>query len=367
MRYFPCLNFSSILCILLIFPIFGTVAQSAYPELDKAVLAHQRVYHGRVYVLLEQNGHIVYQDSLGGYNMETTVPVASVSKWLSTALIMTFVDEGKIALDDPVGKYLPEFNTGLKSRITIRDCLRHTTGYFATPAFRRICWRTHTLTACVEQISRLVPLEAEPGKAFYYSSFGLQIAGRVIEVVSGKSFVQNFEERIARPCGMQHTSFMRPANPELAGGAYSCPLDLLHFLEMIANKGVYQGRRILSEQALQEMQGNQIVNIPIRYSPVDGVINDQWAYGLGEWVEAEDGNHHPLSVSSPGLFGTYPFYDISRQLIGIIFVNQLDFKKVMQADWDIRQTINQVFSLRTGLFDQSNQANVFCFSVNKTP
>ncbi|SFV35394.1 serine hydrolase domain-containing protein [Thermoflavifilum thermophilum] len=366
MRSFSCLNFSLLVCSLLIFLVFDAGAQAAYPELNKIILAHQRVYKGRIYVVLEQNGHLVYQDSLGGYNRETTLPVASVSKWLSTALIMTFVDEGKIALDDPVGKYLPAFNKGLKSRITIRDCLRHTTGYFATPAFRRIYRRTNTLAACVQQISQQVPLEAEPGQAFYYSPFGLQIAGRVIEVVSGKSFVENFEERIARPCGMQHTSFARPANPELAGGVYSCPLDLLHFLEMIANKGVYQGHRILSEKALQEMQRNQIVNIPIRYSPVEGAIHQQWFYGLGEWVEAEDRDHQPLSVSSPGLFGSYPFYDISRQLIGIIFTLRLDFEDVMQADWSIRQAINQLFPSRTGLLEQSQQHEGI-LSVNEIP
>lgn len=348
-KRFCCLIFSLLMSDLLIFPVRQGMAQVFYSALHAELLAHQSAYNGQAYVLLEQRDRIIYEDSLGGYNRQTVVPVASVSKWLSTALIMTFVDEGKINLDDPVGKYLPEFRTGPKSQITIRDCLRHTTGYFSKSAFRAIHRRTFTLQACVAKIARELPLSAAPGKVFFYGSVGLQIAARVVEVVSGKSFVQNFAERIAGPCAMEHTSFFRPANPEVAGGAFSCADDLMHFLEMIAHQGLYHGHRVLSEQALQEMQRNQTDGMVIQYSPVMLAIHQQWPYGLGEWIEAEDEQHHPISVSSPGRFGSYPFYDLSHQLIGIILVKGNNFEKVTQADWAFRQAIQQQIAQHVAL------------------
>ena len=71
---------------------------------------------------------MVYKKELGEFNIKTQAPIASSSKWLTAALVMIFVDEGKISLDDHVVKYIPEFGKYFKNYITIRQCLCHMTG-----------------------------------------------------------------------------------------------------------------------------------------------------------------------------------------------------------------------------------------------
>ncbi len=71
---------------------------------------------------------LVYKKEMGDFNSKTQAPIASCSKWLTAALVMQFVDEGKISLDDKVVKYIPEFDKYFKGYITIRHCLSHMTG-----------------------------------------------------------------------------------------------------------------------------------------------------------------------------------------------------------------------------------------------
>ena len=78
-------------------------------------------------LVLIKDDKVIYRKSFGSHTADKVVPVASASKWLSGALIMTLVDEGKLSLDDTVSKYLPEFG-GEKSNITIRHLFSHTSG-----------------------------------------------------------------------------------------------------------------------------------------------------------------------------------------------------------------------------------------------
>ena len=71
---------------------------------------------------------MLYKKEMGDFNAKTQAPIASCSKWLTAALVMQFVDEGKLSLDDKVVKYIPEFEKYCKSYITIRQCLSHMTG-----------------------------------------------------------------------------------------------------------------------------------------------------------------------------------------------------------------------------------------------
>jgi CubicO group peptidase (beta-lactamase class C family) len=129
----------------------------------------------------------------------------------------------------------------------------------------------------------------------------LQIAGAVLEKISGKSFDALFAERIAQPLGMKDTDFGKGPVALPAGGAFSTPDDYLNFLGMILNKGIFNGRRILSEKSVAEMQVNRLSpDVTIAHSPAQA---KGLGYGYGEWVY-EDG-----AVSSPGLFGSYPWVD----------------------------------------------------------
>ena len=78
-------------------------------------------------VLVVRDGSVIHEASVGDVEPSTVIPIASASKWLTSATIMTLVDEGKLALDDPVAKYLPAFKGG-KRKVRVRHLLSHTTG-----------------------------------------------------------------------------------------------------------------------------------------------------------------------------------------------------------------------------------------------
>ena len=78
-------------------------------------------------VLVVRDGSVIHEASVGDVDPSTVIPIASASKWLTAATIMTLVDEGKLALDDSVAKYLPEFKGG-KGKVRVRHLLSHTTG-----------------------------------------------------------------------------------------------------------------------------------------------------------------------------------------------------------------------------------------------
>src|SRR4029077_17527603 len=113
------------LFLLLLQPVFS---QTPWDPLDAALKAQQKVLGNNVVMLLWKNDTLAFKKELGDFNSKTQAPIASCSKWLTAALVMQFVDEGKISLDDRIDKYIPFFDKYLKGYITIRNCLSHTTG-----------------------------------------------------------------------------------------------------------------------------------------------------------------------------------------------------------------------------------------------
>jgi CubicO group peptidase (beta-lactamase class C family) len=233
--------------------------------------------------------------------MSSRERIASSSKWLSAALVMSFADQGKLSLDDTVGRWLPVLAEHGKGGITVRQCLSHLTGIKEPPMRESLSElrKIRSMDEAMEQIAEM-PMEGAPGTVFHYSNAGLQIAGAVLEKVSGESFETLFEERIARPLGMTNTDFGKGPVAMPAGGGYSTPEDYIRFLEMILNKGMYHGVRVLSEKSVAEMQVDRLgPDVRIAYTPAEhggaGV-----GYGYGEWIMGE-------AVSSPGLFGSFPW------------------------------------------------------------
>jgi CubicO group peptidase (beta-lactamase class C family) len=252
------------------------------------------------------------------YSSTVKQPVASCSKWLSAALVMTFVDEGKLNLNDTVGKFLPVLSQNGKGNITISECLSHLTGIKAPPLKESLneMKEISSMDEAIEKIAAM-PMEGEPGKTFHYSNAGLQIAGAIIEKISGKSFETLFAERIAKPLDMKNTDFGKGKVALPAGGAQSTPEDYLHFLEMILHKGEYNGKRILSEKSIAAMQKNRIdSSVRIAYSPTEAA---SFGYGYGEWVmETSVINNLTTTVTSPGLFGSFPWVDYKNNYCGFL-------------------------------------------------
>lgn len=269
-------------------------------------------------LLVYKDGRVIYEKFFGAYNETTQVPIASASKWLAAAVMLSLVDEGKLDLDAPVAKYLPAF-TGKKGAITVRQMFSHTSGLADFPGE----WNYGiTVAEYAERVAQEGVLKADPGTEVRYGSAGMQVGGRVAEVVSGKGWNQLFLERIAGPCDMPNTVFARTErnrNPMLAGGAFSTLRDYGHFLEMILNKGVYRGRRVLSEKAVREMQRDQTGKLPLVVASNDR-LGRKSHYGLGEWLDEQDAKGRPLQVSSPGAFGFRPWINHPRRLFGVWMV-----------------------------------------------
>lgn len=114
----------------LIFLLFFQPAFSQYnwSELEDELNAKQKVLGNDLVAMVYKGDSLVFKKEMGSFNSKTQAPIASCSKWLTAALVMQFVDEGKLSLDDKVTKYVPEFEKYFKGYITIRHCLSHMTG-----------------------------------------------------------------------------------------------------------------------------------------------------------------------------------------------------------------------------------------------
>jgi len=301
-------------------------------------LIENYVYNDRLQgaaLLLVKDDRVIYSGAFGEYSENTILPIASGSKWLSAAVLMTLVDDGTIALDDPISKYLPNF-TGEKGSITIRQLLSHTSGLPSkVPCMAD---RAITLAECVNQISR-VELLAHPGTEFRYGGASFQIAARVAEVVTGKSWNTLFEEKIKTPLNMVNTSYGSTLNPRIDAGAISTIGDYGNFLQMMLSDGVFNGSQVLSKASIREMERNQADGVIIAFAP--RITADTKGYGLGLWREIIDNNGQPIQVSSPGGSGFAPWIDRQRNLFGV-FLTRDRLPQVYPLVQNIQQILRDV-------------------------
>jgi CubicO group peptidase (beta-lactamase class C family) len=312
-------------------------AQGKFDKVDAWLSDNVSKMGGRVYLMVYKDGKIVYSDGVGemsrrqkmvgkfiakkqgkaantdDYTASTRQMIASCSKWYSAALVMTFVDEGKLKLTDTVGKFLPVLAKSGKGNITISQCLSHLTAVQSPPLKESLqeMRKMNSMDDAIAEIASM-PMEGQPGKVFRYSNTGLQIAGAVIEKISGKSFETLFAERIAKPLAMKNSDFGKGKVALPAGGASSTPEDYMNFLIMILNKGMFNGRQVLSEQSVAAMQVNQVTKeVKVAYTPVEA---GSFGYGFGEWVmEAAATGTGSKAVTSPGLFGSFPWVNNEKQ------------------------------------------------------
>jgi CubicO group peptidase (beta-lactamase class C family) len=271
-------------------------------------------------LMLIKGGEVIYERYFGAYDANTRVPIASASKWLSGATLMTLVDERKLDLDDQVSKYLPDYFTGEKGAITIRQLFSHTSGLppIANDAPCLFNPRA-SMDACVQVIAQM-PLIGPPGGQFAYGENSMQVAGQICEIVSGQPWESLFQEKIAIPLEMSGASYCGAgacSNPMVGGGAQLRLSDYANFLRMIIDRGRFNGRRVLSVKSVREMQRNLTTGMPVFFAPRDlTAVN----YGIGEWLDILDDRGRAVQVSSPGLLGFTPWVDKDRDLIGIFMV-----------------------------------------------
>ena len=302
--------------------------------------------HGGCALVLVKDEKIIYRKAFGRYGPDKVVPIASASKWLSGALIMTLVDDGKLSLDDKVSKYIPEFAND-KSDITIRHLFAHTSGL--PPEARCRNDKRTTLEQCVGEISP-IRLTAAPGAQFFYGGVSMHVGGRIAEIVSGKSWNELFLERIAVPLDMSRTDFFAygpTRNPRPAGDARSSADDYARFLQMIVQGGIFNGKRILSPASAIKMHKDQTNGARISYTIYERhkAIDPNLPlarYGIGVWREKVDTTNQELrEASSQGALGFSPWIDVERKLAGVLSV-QSSFSRVLPDYLILKDEIRRI-------------------------
>ena len=317
--------------------------QGKFDEVSKLLKSKRSVLGGNVCMLVSRNSEIVFEQNLGDYNRNTPVRIASCSKWLTAALIATFFDEGRISPDDSLGKFLPLFSSYGKGSITIGQCMSHTTGIESGEITFRTLLERRKFKSLGEELSSFVvkPVVGQPGNVFAYGNIGLNIVGRILELISHKDFETLFQERIAKPLGMKNTSFAEDKVVNPSGGAVSTPMDYMNFMNMLLNKGEFKGKRILSPEVISQMQCCRTDNVKVIYRPAEAKFLD---YGWGEWILERNAAGESTVLSSPGLFGTYPWIDTQRHYAAIIFVKNIHFKDRQKNGEEIRTAVNKAIN-----------------------
>jgi len=181
-------------------------------------------------VLVADHGKVVYHRAFGLANREWQIPhstdtafrVASLTKQFTATLVMQLAEQGKLRLEDPIGKYVPELSPEIGKRVTLHHLLNHTSGivdYANYPGF----W-ANRLGEKVPKADFLAimnrPLEFEPGSQGHYSSSNYTLLGWVIENQTGKTYSEALDSMILRPAGMQRTAYDAPERiiPRKASG-----------------------------------------------------------------------------------------------------------------------------------------------------
>jgi len=272
-------------------------------------------------LLVARDGDTLHRFSVGRIGARTVIPIASASKWLTSATLMTYVDAGDLALDDPVSRYLPGFD-GAKSAITVRELLSHRSGL---PSAACEGDPGTTLARCVSDIARGDDPTSTPGSEFHYSGVGFAVAGRLIERLSGASFEAAFEDRIARSLRMRHPRFdgmTRPnnRNPAPAASARSTVADYARFLAMLAHDGTFDGHTVLQPASVAEIERDQVSGLD---TTDDGAVQITGiaTYGLGVWRDLVDADDRIEVVSGSGALGFYPWIDRVHGTYGIVAVD----------------------------------------------
>ncbi len=335
-----CLKSSLIAVFLLI--LQASYSQYNFSDLDQVIQAKQKLLGKDFVVLLwKKDDTLVYKKEIGEFNSKTAAPIASCSKWLTAALIMQFVDEGKISLDDKISQWLPEFARYGKNYITIRHCLSHFTGIDEETKFLKKLMQRSKFASLEEEVNSFARREirTNPGTDFWYGNIGLNIAGRVLEVISKKRFDVLMKQKLFNPMTMRRSSFTTldasAVNP--SGGASSTPEDYMKFLVMLLNKGKYAGKQILSEASAEQLM--QIHSKPeqIKYAPKSAT---GYNYALGSWVvEEKDGK--ATALASPGLFGTWPMIDLCRGYAYLVFVKNFLGEERAEVHMELKGLIDE--------------------------
>jgi CubicO group peptidase (beta-lactamase class C family) len=333
-------------------------------------------------VMIARDGRLAYSAAIGYRDIAAKQPMqlasrfylASMTKPLTSVAAMMLVEEGRLLLDDPVAKYIPEFAAlkvgrevtgadGKPSLVlepprrppTVQDLLRHTSGFTYGPFGSSLVQQAY-MKANVSDFSQTnaelvtklaaLPLAYQPGEVFEYS-MSTDVLGRVVEVVSGMSLADFVKQRITNPLEMKDTSFSADDRSRVAallgapapfptgtrprwfsggGGMVGTAPDYLRFGQMMLGNGNWEGVRLLSPHSVALMTSNELPP-EVRYGPyglgsLAPTPEAGQGFGYGFAVRLEPGrNPAPGSVGDyhwAGSSGTYFWIDPRERLVAVV-------------------------------------------------
>jgi CubicO group peptidase (beta-lactamase class C family) len=286
--------------------------------------------------------------------------IASMTKPVTGTAVMMMQDAGKLSVDDPVSKYLPEFKdlkdaTGKEVIVTLKQCLTHSSGLSeVTPQ------ESGSVTTLKDLMPLIVakPVQFAPGSQWKYCQTGINTAARVVEVVSGQDFATFLDQRLFEPLGMKDTTFYpdedqakriagsysrnaagelekaalmflgnapltsRERYPRANGGLFSTAPDYARFARMILHGGELDGKRYLSEKSVQQMTTVQSGDLVTGFTPGNG-------WGLGWCVIREpqgvSAALSPGTYGHGGAYGTQAWIDPVKKRIHLLMVQRANF------------------------------------------
>ncbi|MBL8238449.1 MAG: beta-lactamase family protein [Bryobacterales bacterium] len=278
--------------------------------------------------------------------------IASMTKPVTAVAVMMLQDAGKLSIDDPLSKYIPEFGA---NGVTLRHMLTHTSGMGeATPAE----------LAAARTLAELAPVYAKkplafaPGSQWKYCQSGINMLGRVVEIISGESLDKFFEKQLFKPLGMKDTAFylkgkqmsrwVTPARkdaeglvdspvgllagkpptardrfPAANGGLFSTGPDYARFARMLLRGGELDGKRYLSEKSFQLMTSIQTGDLKAGFIPGHG-----WGLGVGVVREpqGQTAMSKPGTFGHGGAFGTQAWIDPGNNVALILMIQRANFR-----------------------------------------
>ena len=324
-----------------------------------AVVTVDRTLH------LESTGHADLA-SHRAMTPDTLFWIASMTKPVTGVAIMMLQDDGKLKLSDPVANYIPEF-AGLKSpsgqpaNLTIIQILTHTSGLgeASGPAAQS-----------ANTLADLVPfwlaakMQFEPGTQWKYCQSGINLAGRIVEVVSGLSFNAFLQQRLFDPLGMTDTTFyptkaqrarlatayaknkdvgLVPVPPRAGfgapeyppqgnGGLFSTPQDYARFCQLLLGQGTVGSQRLLSQAAVKSLASIHTGEIPTGFFQTEqwGKRGANYGWGVGTCILRTPHPGHgemlsPGSYGHGGAWGTQAWIDPVKGVAYLLFVQRSNF------------------------------------------
>jgi len=325
---------------------------------------------------------VLHQESTGMADLAARKPmtsealfwIASMTKPVTGAAILILQDEGKLSVDDPVAKYIPDFTalktpSGRPANLTITQILSHTSGLGEASGPAALEART---------LADLVPLwlaarmQFEPGAQWKYCQSGNNLAGRIVEVVSGKPFDVFVRERIFVPLGMKDATFYpdegqrariatgyarkketgglepaparaefgRPGRPPLGNAGLFCSADdYARFCQMLLGGGVREGKRVLSAKAVKALASAVTGDLPTGFfqNETFGKHGANYGWGIGTCVlkAPHAGAAEMLSPGSyghGGAWGTQAWIDPAKGVAYILMVQRANFPNSDASD-----------------------------------